>query len=273
MSKIVYDELPLIIIKHNLFDAIFSLQGAQLLHWQPKSARSPVIWLSQNSLFKKGKAIRGGIPICWPWFGNSNQKDHPAHGFARNELWQLTKTVIKDDIVSCTFMLTENEVTLSLFPHEFKLYLIAELGEKCKLTLRAEVNFESTVALHSYFEVTSIQSTLVSGLGEIYCDKLATENIPQKIGSMTFDQEVDRIYQQPELVQTVMDGQRSIRLSQHNVTDIVTWNPWIDKAKKMADLTGDSYQQFVCVESAHLQHSFTSFNKPINELQVIIESL
>lgn len=268
ISQINHDEIPLIIIKHPLFEAIFSLQGAQLLHWQPKLAQSPVIWLSENSLFKKGTAIRGGVPICWPWFGNAGL---PMHGFARNELWQLTETIIQGPSVRCTFTLTQNEETLKVFPHDFKLSLIAELGEKCQLTLKAEGDFESTAALHSYFTVDAIESTKVSGLGAIYQDRLQKENKPKVEGTMTFDQEVDRIYRQPESVQTIVDGVRSVRLSQKNVTDIVTWNPWRERAKNMADLADDSYHHFVCVESAHLQQAFTSHGQQESELQVTIE--
>lgn len=267
LSKIKQDDILLLIIKHPLFDAVFSYQGAQLLHWQPKSSTSPVIWLSEKTAFKSKVAIRGGVPICWPWFGNAG---NPSHGFARNELWQLDETVVTDKNVKCVFSLTKTEATLAHFPHDFKIYLIAELGETCKLTFKAECAAESTIALHSYFAVDDIEKTQVSGLGDRYYDKLASENIPAVSGVMTFVKEVDRIYQSPETEQIIRDGNRRLVLTHKNVTDVVVWNPWIEKAKSVQDLTDDSYQQFVCVESAKLQQPLTDKLNQTGQIELTI---
>lgn len=255
ISEIVYDEIPMIVIRHSEFDAIFSKQGAQLLHWQPKKSAAPVIWLSNTSFFKQAVAIRGGVPICWPWFGDAGK---PAHGFARNVLWELDRVEWTEEKAICTFVLTQNEQTLAIFPFPFTVSLTAELGETCTLTLKAQGDFESTAALHSYFAINDIQKTTVSGLGATYHERLSAPNLPKIEGCMRFDQEVDRIYTAPESIQIICDQQRKIEIKQDQVSDVVVWNPWQARCETMKDMENNGFEQFVCVESARLQQPITT---------------
>lgn len=249
IKQVSYDEHSLLIINHPTCQAAVSLQGAHLLYWQPVSEKSPVIWLSDAALFKKQTAIRGGIPICWPWFGKGGD---PMHGFARIVDWQLTLHQETEQGVDLVLSLKNNPQTQQYWSTEFQLALHLHVGNSCSAELSSIGDFEATSALHSYFAVNNITDVVVSGLGNDYIERLAVENKPKITGEMTFNQEVDRIYTQPENVTLIKDSNRTIKLSHINHSDVVTWNPWIERAKAVADLTDDSYKHFVCAETCRI---------------------
>lgn len=251
VNQIQFDEHALCIIDHPLCQAAISLQGAHLLYWQPTDEASPVVWLSDNALFKRGKAIRGGIPVCWPWFGNTLS---PAHGFARIVDWQLKYVHEDDQGVELLLSLHQTDETLQYWPHEFSLEMRFQLGKTCKVELSCQGDFSATSALHSYFGVSDIHQITIEGLGADYIDKLSTVNPPKNVGSMTFDQEVDRIYTQPEPISYIKDRHRSIKIQHFTYSDVVVWNPWVEKARAMSDLADNSYQHFVCVETCRIHH-------------------
>lgn len=253
IKQISYGEHNIILINHPTCQAAVSLQGAHLLYWQPSGEKTPVIWLSEEALFKKQTPIRGGIPICWPWFGKNGD---PMHGFARIVDWQLVSHKETADGIDLVLHLQSNEQTKKYWSKEFNLELSLHVGKTCSAELSSQGDFEATTALHSYFGVTDITSVVVSGLGQEYIERLAKENKPKVDGQMTFNQEVDRIYTQPENITLIKDANRTIKLTHINHSDIVTWNPWIEKAKATQDLADDSYHHFVCVETCRI-------NKPI----------
>lgn len=253
ITKINHGELELYIIKHNTCEAIVSSHGAQLLHWQPKHTNKPVIWLSDTTFFKKDKAIRGGVPICWPWFGDVNK---PSHGFARISEWQLEQNNESETEVQLLFTLTDQTIDSQYQPQPFSVQIKFMLGETCEITLTTKAGFEVTSALHSYFHISDIHQITVKGLGKTYLEKLTTFNPPKTEGEMTFDQEVDRIYQESDKEQQIIDNDRIITLTQFNHSDVVTWNPWEVSAEKMADLS--DYHHFVCVETARIKHPIQS---------------
>ncbi len=141
---------PLIVISHPKVRGAVSLQGAQLIDWQP-AGQKPCLWLSSESAFKEGVAIRGGIPVCWPWFPVL------VMVFARILPWQFTAHNEHEDGVILTFTLTDTDYTRKLWPHEFTLILRMKLGETCELELESYGDFETTAALHSYFNISDIQ--------------------------------------------------------------------------------------------------------------------
>lgn len=249
VNQIQHDELTILVIKHPLCHAAISLQGAHLLYWQPKSEPYPVIWLSDKTPFKKGVAIRGGIPICWPWFSNVNT---PSHGFARIVDWNLHSCTENDHGVEVILTLNSNEETKKYWTHDFVLEMKFHLGKTCKAELSSQGDFEATSALHTYFGISDINAITVTGLGDVYHEKVATPNEPKVIGEMTFDQEVDRIYTHPQAVTPIKDAKRTINIHHFNHSDIVTWNPWIEKAKAMKDIDDISYRHFVCVETGRI---------------------
>ncbi|WP_294964650.1 D-hexose-6-phosphate mutarotase [uncultured Gilliamella sp.] len=253
VQQTTFGELPILVIKHKICSAAVSLQGAHLLFWQPITESTPVIWLSQKAIFKHGKAIRGGVPVCWPWFGKLGD---PMHGFARIVEWTLDSCKEDENGVELVLSLTNNQQTQAFFTKPFNVWLTIHLGKTCQLTLSCQGDFEATSALHTYFGVNNIANVVVKGLGKTYEERLAVVNKPAVEGQLTFNQEVDRIYNNANKIITISDGDRTIQLTNTEASDVVTWNPWIDKSKSMADFADEEYQSMVCVETACI-------NKPL----------
>lgn len=278
ISQITYDELPVLLIQHKTCQAAVTLHGAHILYWQPSTQTSPVVWLSDDAIFKNGVAIRGGIPICWPWFGNfypdelkkHDATDLPMHGLVRTLTWQLKSYQEDDHGVDLVLSLSSSNQTMTIWPHEFELEAVIHLGETCALTLNATGDFVSTAALHSYFGVSDIAQVTVTGLGGDYIERLNTQNEPKKAGEMNFNQEVDRIYTQPESTSLIHDNHRTIKVEHINSTDVVTWNPWIAKTKTLKDMPDESYKEMVCVESCRINKPVTSKNNKGVVLGVVI---
>lgn len=263
------EELSLIVVHHPLFKAALSLQGAQLLAWQPNN-HAPVIWLSEKTEFTLGKAIRGGVPICWPWFGPAGK---PAHGFARTAQWQLKHQQENSDGVEIVLNLTQSEQTLRLWPHNFELTLTASLSaEKCHLELQISGNFTSTAALHSYFQVGDIDEVVVKGLGETFIDKVANGLIGHQAEAQRYQQEVDRIFTAPLAVSQIEDRSslRTINVEHHGNSDVVTWNPWLALSTSMADMADEGYKTMVCVETARINQPIASSSQTPAGLGVTI---
>ena len=250
-------ELPVIVIIHPKVRAAVTLQGAQLVAWQP-SGEKPVIWLSEKTAWQQGKAIRGGVPICWPWFGPAGE---PAHGFARNLPWKLSAHDENSESVLLTLVLESNEQTKKLWPHDFTLFARFHFSDRCEIELEAHGDFEATAALHSYFEVTDIQGVEVSGLGNRYIDKV-NQGIAghSDDGKQTYPQRVDRIYTAPADCSVIDDkaGQRVIEVYHHHHSDVVTWNPGAELSCSMSDMANEGYKTMVCVETAHVTTAMTS---------------
>lgn len=253
IKQVSYDEHSLLLINHPTCQAALSLQGAHLLYWQPATENTPVVWLSEAAVFKKQKAVRGGIPICWPWFGKNGD---PMHGFARIVDWQLVSHNATAEGVDLLLSLKNSTQTEKYWSKAFTLELNLHLGKTCTAELSSSGDFEATSALHTYFAVDDIANVVISGLGKEYIERLANENKSKIDGEMTFNQEVDRVYTQPENITLIKDGTRTIKLTHINHSDVVTWNPWLEKAKSTNDLTDDSYHHFVCAETCRI-------NKPI----------
>ncbi len=254
LSQRQVGELPAIIVSHPKVRAAITLQGAHLIAWQP-SGEQPVLWLSDKSLFSPGKAIRGGVPICWPWFGPAGE---PAHGFARNQPWTLSAHDENEDGVMLTLVLESNPQTLKLWPHEFTLIARFRLGQHCEIELEAHGDFEATAALHSYFTVSDISGIEVSGLGETYIDKVNQGEIGSSNGRQRYPGRIDRIFTAAEDCSVINDpaSQRQIEVYHHHHSDVVTWNPGVELSSSMADMPNEGYKTMVCVETARI-------NKPL----------
>jgi len=251
LSQRQMGELPILVISHPKFRAAVALQGAHLLSWQP-GGHQPVIWLSSKTPFVAGKAIRGGMPICWPWFGPAGE---PAHGFARNLPWTLTAHDEHDDAVMLTFTLENSAHTKKLWPHDFTLLARFRLGEHCEIELEAWGDFEATAALHTYFVVEDIQQVEVSGLGNSFIDKVndnAHGSTPE--GKQSYPDRVDRIFTAPDDCSVIHDkaGKRQIEVHHHYQSDVVTWNPGSALSCSMTDMPNEGYKTMVCVETARI---------------------
>ncbi|MCB9674883.1 MAG: D-hexose-6-phosphate mutarotase [Alphaproteobacteria bacterium] len=205
-----------------------------------------LLWVSPNATYLAGAAIRGGIPVCWPWF--ANDRPGTAHGFARTRLWTPL-----DAPEGCVRMeLREDDGTLAQWPHPFRLELTVRVGRALTVTLRHEnlstAEVVCTGALHTYLRVDDLGSARVHGLdGAGYRDKVLQERSVQS-GPLAIDREIDRIYAVADPVE-LHDGRRIVRV-EHSGATVVVWNPGPEVAAAKADLGEGAHARFVCVEAA-----------------------
>jgi glucose-6-phosphate 1-epimerase len=251
--------LPFIMVDNAKASALVSIYGGQVLSFQPANEQN-LMFLSEASYYEAGKGIKGGTPICWPWFGPDPEKQgRGVHGFARNRFWNVlgTQTTANGDN-KITLALTDTPETRTIWPRSFYLSLEITIGNTLNLELVTH-NTDSaplsiTQALHTYFKVGNINEVTVLGLeGVEYLDKV--DNYAQKLqtGAITIDGEVDRIYQgvPSDLVIDDIALDRRIRIKSSGSKTSVVWNPWKKIAAEMGDLKDDDYQRFVCVETAN----------------------
>lgn len=233
-----------------------SLYGGHLLSYRPLG-HSPVLWLAKShSSVQKGKAIRGGIPVCWPWFGAKTGL--PAHGFARTLSWSIVSSEYDKDSTTLVLGCCETEETLALWPHHFNLTLSITIGEKLCLELTTEnadtVPFEITEALHTYFRVKDVEKIAISGFdGEPYIDKAPFGKDSVQSGKIAISGEIDRVYNHHKTSALLVDGEikRRILIEKEGSHATVVWNPWIEKSAGMKDMEDGDYKNFVCVEAAN----------------------
>jgi glucose-6-phosphate 1-epimerase len=248
--------LPVIDIQTPLATARVALQGAQVLAWRP-DGMPPVLWLSGAAVFEPGKAVRGGIPVCWPWFGD--REGRPAHGFVRTRLWELRETGLDaQGQVHVRLGLQDNADTRAVWDHAFDLELQITVGTKLHLTLTTRNTGPQPVtlteALHAYFSVGDIRHTTVQGLdGTHYLDKVQGYAPAQQSGPVCFTSETDRVYLNTtaDCVIDDADQSRSITVAKTGSQSTVVWNPWIEREKAMGDMAAGGYQRMVCVETAN----------------------
>ncbi|MDO8771005.1 MAG: D-hexose-6-phosphate mutarotase [Burkholderiaceae bacterium] len=240
--------------------ATLCLQGGHLLSWQPASCPEPVIWMSPAAKFAPHQAIRGGIPVCWPWFGaHASQASFPAHGFARTQPWQVTGTrALEDGSTEIALTLLQTGATHVLWPHPSRLDMLLNVGNTLKIALitrnLGEEDFVIREALHTYFQVGDIAKVSVSGLAEgAYMDKAAGGTRSQQVGAVSFSGEVDRVYVNTGSTCVIEDPglQRRIRIAKLGSQSTVVWNPWQARAAQMGDLGPHGWRDFVCVESGN----------------------
>jgi glucose-6-phosphate 1-epimerase len=231
----------------------FFLQGAHVTKYQPASETHPVLFMSQQALYMPGKAIRGGIPICFPWF-NSHPSDPnlPAHGWARTSVWNPVQTQKIDGQI---------EVVLGLAKDGFDLIYRISMGDTLKVSLEvrnaADVPLDYEIALHTYFSLGSIENVSIAGDLENceHYDQLTQKRHEPEKQRIRFVQETDRIYygQASRIVLDDPAWQRSIQIDSLGSQATVVWNPWIDKSKRMADFGDLEYLQMCCIETANIR--------------------
>ncbi|MGL4205456.1 MAG: D-hexose-6-phosphate mutarotase [Aeromonadaceae bacterium] len=235
-------------------EALITLLGAQLLHFAPKN-QPKWLWLSETSKFDGSRGIRGGIPLCWPWFGPSPERvglGKPQHGFARTSTWQLDGISETGENTLIHLSLCASDATREIWPHEFELEMDILLGDSVTLLLTSRNSgttpWTYSGALHSYFEIAKPEEVRVSGLGERFIDKLDGSAIKPG-GLFTLDQAVDRIYDRADEVITLERGYPTLTLHNHNADSVVVWTPWLGGAN-MPDFDDDGWRSMLCVETA-----------------------
>ena len=251
--------LPQIKINSSGAEALVSLYGAQVLSYKPREAAQDLLFTSEAAYYQPGKAIKGGIPLCWPWFGyDPLQQGRPAHGFARTRMWKInTGELLADGDVRLVLGMQVKEDP-ALWPHTAEVLLEITVGSRLDISLVTKNpgadTLSLTKALHSYFLVGDINQVEVSGLEDRwYLDKADAWKKKQQSGAIQFDAEVDRVYLDvlPELLIQDHEFQRRIRIRSRGNKTAVVWNPWKDIAKQMADLQDADYLRFVCVETTN----------------------
>ncbi|MEQ1963763.1 D-hexose-6-phosphate mutarotase [Xenorhabdus khoisanae] len=261
------DGFPLIVVSHPKACGAISIQGAHLLTWQPDGEK-PILWLSDKTPFKAGTAIRGGIPICWPWFGPVSA---PSHGFARILPWELKAHHENENGVILTFTLQSSAYTHKLWPHEFTLIARFKLGETCEIELECHGEYQATGALHSYFNVSDINQVRVSGLGAHFIDTVA-DRVEYVHEDLIFKGRTDRIYTEPDDFSLLRDSlwQRTIEIHHYHHSDVVCWNPGAELSNNMKDMSREGYKNMACIETARINNPFHPRNGNPDRLSVII---
>jgi D-hexose-6-phosphate mutarotase len=247
---------PVLEIKHAAAQARVALHGAQLMEWTP-GGQQPVIYLSPQAVYRDDKAVRGGIPVCWPWFGHHADPKLPQHGFVRTRIWEVAEATEDAAGVKLKLTLQDDEATRRLWPHAFGLALEMHLGAELHVSLRMENTDAAAVtitgALHTYFCVGNIRQVTIEGLdGASYLDTVGPHTERKQSGDIAIDREVDRIYRSSAEVR-IRDKSlgRVISIQDAGSQSTVVWNPWIEKARALADLPDEDYVRFVCVETAN----------------------
>jgi glucose-6-phosphate 1-epimerase len=247
-------------INNPMAHATVSTYSGQVLSYRPKDRQDDLLFVSDKAYYEDGKAIKGGIPICWPWFGaDPENQGRPAHGFVRNRQWQVTGSEsLEDGSTKIVMSMTDNDATRALWPHSFRLDIEITVGNSLKVELVTHNTGNDSItisqALHTYFRVGNIGKVSVLGLDGIqYLDKTNNSARVTQSGPVTISGEVDRIYTGVTGDLTIDDNSlgRKIVIASSGCSTAVVWNPWVETAASMADLDDDDYQRMLCVETAN----------------------
>ena len=240
-------------------EATVALHGGHVMSYRPRG-HAAVLWMSKQSYFKAGKAIRGGIPVCWPWFADHpTDTNKPAHGFVRAAVWSVSESEkLEDESTRLKLLIADSEETLKLWPHLFRLEIditVSDaLGIKLTSTNTGNKPFMCGGALHSYFNISSISNIMIKGLeGCPYIDKVDQGRRKVQNGSLYVRSETDRIYLNTEADCIIEDSvmQRGIRITKSGSHTTVVWNPWSDKVRALKDFGDEAFHSIICVETAN----------------------
>ncbi len=254
-------DLMLLNVSSPLCEAVISLQGAQVLSFKPKPANNTkepagdLLWLSPLATLEHGTAIRGGVPVCAPWFGvNRRDSSLPKHGFVRNKPWKLVGATEKDHgecVIEFEYRPDANDKTVFAYNFLIQLQIVVsrQLEHKIRISNTGTTPLPLSWALHSYLAVNDIDSVSVTGLeDERYLD--ATDHLSQQTqhGLLRFAGEVDRVYEGVrKQQQLLLDEQPALNILGSDCPTVITWNPGESLAARMADIQ-QGFRNFVCIE-------------------------
>ena len=254
-------DLPFLIVDTDQCSARVTPYGAHLCTWTPTGQSHSILFLSPRSPFAAGKAIRGGVPVCFPWFGAhaSGDRTKPSHGFARTRMWDVAGvTADAAGAITVDFRLTADAETRACWDADFEAHLVLVLGRSLELTFavvnRGTATIAYEAALHSYFTVADVERIRLHGLVRTtYLDKV--DALKEKVhgnGPIVVAGETDRVFLKTAATCTIDDPglARRTRIEKSGSLATVVWNPGRAKGEAMADVGPDAWREFVCVETA-----------------------
>lgn len=253
------DEFVYAMVSNKHADATICLYGAHILNYSP-SRNMEVLWMSSDSQFETGQAIRGGIPVCFPWFGPHISNDNlPQHGFARIMNWEVIKTEsLPDGANLIVFQLCSSEETKKYWPADFCAELSFTVGTKLgvsfKVTNTSNETIDYTCALHTYFSLSGIDNIAIEGLGNTrYQNQLDGGDYIQDEEVLTISEPTTRHYYDTEEACVINDPifNRRIRIEKEGSKNTTVWNPGAETCKEMSDMPDEAYEAFVCLETVN----------------------
>ncbi len=245
------DGIQIVRVIHDKAEAGIALHGGHVLWFKP-TGQEDLIWLSEKAEFNPEKALRGGIPVCWPWFGTVAA---PSHGFVRTSPWHIVEHRETENGVLICLGLEESEESLAIWPNTFQARLYVEIAETLKVTLDVtntdDKAWKFSGALHTYLNIADIRESVTTGMGGEFIDKLQNGQRTQGGTELQLTDTVDRVYTQPEDTLEITDPKynRTITVTNCGHNSAVIWNPWETGSKNMADMADDGYNTMLCVES------------------------
>jgi glucose-6-phosphate 1-epimerase len=270
VEAVKLDELNCWRIRHGQAELLVAQQGAHILSYQ-LAGQPPLIWLNDEAVFKTGKSIRAGVPVCWPWFGvfernpqsvqamRAGKEAPSAHGFVRAMDWELGGIEAEGESLKVEFLLPYPEGGFPGWPHQVDLTLSIRLDDQLHIQLSSHNRGADTVsisqALHSYFAVSDVREVHVEGLdGLNYIETLDNWKTVTQAGDLRFTGETDRIYLDAPPQLSIVDPawERRIVLTSSGSRTAVIWNPWIDRAAAFSDMADDGWQRMLCIETANV---------------------
>lgn len=256
---------PIVRVTSPAAQAEVSLYGAQVFSWKPAGAEE-VLFLSQQSRFEPGHAIRGGIPVCFPWFrGKADNPKAPSHGFVRTKEWRLDSLRADDDgSVTLVCVTAGDDSTRGLWPHDFliayRIRIAATLRLELSIMNRGTNPLRFEEALHTYFRIGDIHQAQVSGLNAVtYLDNTDGNRSKRHDGPLALTAPIDNAYD-AEGPADILDPvlHRRLRTEKHHSSTTIVWNPWQQGAASLSDLGNDEWQQMLCVEAGNILNAAVS---------------
>jgi glucose-6-phosphate 1-epimerase len=235
------------------------LHGAHITSWKP-TGREEVLFLSSQSRWEQEHAIRGGVPICFPWFGGkADDPKAPAHGFVRTKVWQLDSIAQIGEGVAVSMFTESDEDTKRWWPADFRgVYRVtfaSELRLELVVTNTGKTSLRFEEALHAYHRVGDVLNTRVGGLDTVhYIDKTDSDRKKIQHGEIAIVSETDRVYLNTSDAIEMEDPvlRRRTHVAKENSRTTVVWNPWVRKAHSLTDFADDEWMQMICLETSNV---------------------
>lgn len=238
------------IINTELCQASFFLLGGHVAEFQP-AGQEPILFMSQASTFEEGKPIRGGVPICFPWFGSHKLDDSlPSHGLVRTQVWDLVSTASDHQVVSVGL-----QYDLPGLSAKYELQFGSALDLALTVSNHSTSQQSYELALHTYFNISNVEQVHITGLETLpYLDQLSKKTVEAAGTNIAFTEETDRVYQGEISSVCLHDAghKRVIEIMPRGSKSTVVWNPWTAKSQRMPDFGDTEFPNMCCIETANV---------------------